>query len=503
MASFPGDGCFRRMSRVVLRAGIWLAAGVALGRLAGFVREAILAAQFGRSAEGDAAVLLLTLPDTIINLLVGSAMTVVLVPPLAALRPSGGDRALVRQALVIGVLAGVGLWMGLALAGTSLVALLAPGLPGPAAAAVAAVLPIALAAIPASLASSVLGAALQERYRVATTALGTLAFNGVVIVGLMWAGPGATLGVVAVTLAVGAGLRLALQGIDYGVALGSTPPVSNTPPPSRPTGLVTAYLQTLLAGAAVLLVPVLGRAFASQAGPGEIAAYTYATKLVDLPTGMALTVVAQALFAQLAAQRAAEDGVAARALLARGLTVVLLLAGVCTGLLVVAGPLLAEAAFARGRMTLDDARHIGDLAALLAWSLPATAVASLVAGWLQAGRDTRTPLVAGVLGLGVFVVVAALGSGPGAIQGVIWGTIALQVTVLGVLVARAWRDLPWRFSVVVPGLVAGLVVVLGARGLPTEGDLIGRLGGLGILGLAALVFGGLALPEVRNRRWRP
>ena len=62
------------MSRVVLRAGIWLAAGVALGRLAGFVREAILAAQFGRSAEGDAAVLLLTLPDTIINLLVGSAM---------------------------------------------------------------------------------------------------------------------------------------------------------------------------------------------------------------------------------------------------------------------------------------------------------------------------------------------------------------------------------------------------------------------------------------------
>ena len=482
------------MSRVIFRAGLWLAAGVALGRLAGFVREAILAARFGRSAEGDAAVLVLTLPDTVINLLVGSAMTVALVPVLAERRPRGAHGPVIRAALVAGTLAGVGLWVGVALAGLPLVALLAPGLPAPAAAAAAGVLPIALAAIPAALISSVLGAVLQERYRTATTALGTLVFNGAVIVGLLVAGAEATLLALAVALLIGAVLRLALQVWD--VRRDPPAPVPTVPEP-LPPGMVLAYGQALLAGGALLLVPVLGRAFASQAGAGEIAAYTYATKLFELPLGVALTVVAQALFAKLAALRAEGRTAEARELLAQGLTLVGVLAGACTGVLAVGGPVLAEAAFARGRMSVADAHHIGALAALLAAALPLAALASLVTGWLNAGRDTRTPLVAGGLGLLVFAVVAALGSGQ--VQQVILATVLLHGVVLAVLVLGARQELPWRPGVIVPGMVAGGVSALVAWLVPAEGGLVLRLAVVGMAGVVGLVAGALLVPAVRRR----
>ena len=44
----------------LLRAGLWLSGGIVLGRLAGFVREAIIARTYGLGPEGDIAVLVLT-----------------------------------------------------------------------------------------------------------------------------------------------------------------------------------------------------------------------------------------------------------------------------------------------------------------------------------------------------------------------------------------------------------------------------------------------------------
>ena len=482
------------MRTAVFRAGLWLAIGVALGRLAGFFREAILAARFGRTAEGDAAVLVLTLPDTVINLLVGSAMTVALIPPLAALRPLGGDRALVRQALVVGGLAGIGLWLGLAAAGVSLVTLLAPKLPPAAAAAVAGVLPIALAAIPAAVLSSVLGAALQERYRTATTALGTLLFNGAVIAGLLLAGPGATLAALAVAMVVGAGLRCGLQAWDYR----RDGPLPSTPAPATP-GLVRAYVQALLAGAAILLVPVLGRAFASQAGEGEIAAYTYACKLFELPLGVALTVVAQALFAKLSALRSEGKEAEARTLLGQGLMIVMLLSGVCAGVLAGAGPILAEAAFARGRMAVADAHHIGALAAWLALALPAAAVASLVVGWRNAGRDTRSPLVAGLIGLAVFTLVAVGGQHSWGIQAVVGATVALHITVMGWLMWVARNEVPWTPGILLPGVVAAVLAWGASMMIPAEAGIITRLALAVAAGAVALAGGGIMVPTVRAR----
>lgn len=66
-------------SRLISNA-LWISLGVFLGRVAGFVREILIAGQFGVSLEADIAVVLLTAPDVLTNLLMGGALSAVLIP---------------------------------------------------------------------------------------------------------------------------------------------------------------------------------------------------------------------------------------------------------------------------------------------------------------------------------------------------------------------------------------------------------------------------------------
>ena len=68
------------MLRAILLSSLAVNVGVLLGRLAGFAREALVASSFGSTAEADVVVLMLTVPDLLINLLVGGGLTATLVP---------------------------------------------------------------------------------------------------------------------------------------------------------------------------------------------------------------------------------------------------------------------------------------------------------------------------------------------------------------------------------------------------------------------------------------
>ena len=72
------------MFRAILLSSIVVNAGILLGRLAGFAREALIAKNFGVSSEADVVILLLTVPDILVNLLVGSALTAALIPEFLA-----------------------------------------------------------------------------------------------------------------------------------------------------------------------------------------------------------------------------------------------------------------------------------------------------------------------------------------------------------------------------------------------------------------------------------
>ena len=113
------------MLRAILISAILLNLGLFLGRLSGFLREALVAANFGVSFEADIVVLMLTVPDLMVSLLMGGAMGAVLIP--AFTQSPANARVLLYQAMFIFALLFCIIAAGLNWQVGVLVSLLVPG----------------------------------------------------------------------------------------------------------------------------------------------------------------------------------------------------------------------------------------------------------------------------------------------------------------------------------------------------------------------------------------
>lgn len=418
----------------LLRSGLWLSAGIAVGRVAGFVREVILARAYGTGPEADVAVLVLTLPDSLLNLLIGSAMGLALVPALAAQRQRNGVSGVDRLQTQVAVLAaGLGLLLsiGTVFGAAAVVQALAPGLHPEQVSRASDLVATALWAIPLTVLSAVLGAGLQERERFATTALGTLWFNGAVIVALLlWQG---TLAAMAWAMVAGAALRLAIQLAEWRSAGGGWAWGPWTPE----RRMLIAYLEALGAGAALVLLPIAGRWFASFAGEGAIARYTYATRLYELPLQVLVTVFATAIFPRFTQLLAIND---ARAPQLRDLALAVVAVAAFGAALIglVAAPWLIQIAF-----RLQDPEVAAIVRALLP-GLPLAGGIAVLQAWYAARNDTRTPLLASTAGVLVFLALGWPALRLLGLNGLAWLATAQLALVLGWLVVRDPTPLRWR-----------------------------------------------------------
>ncbi len=473
------------MASPLLRAGLWITIGVALGRVAGQVRESFLGAHLALGGEADVARFLLTLPDSVINVLMGGAMAGILVPRLAAVDRITGERLVAQVALVAVVL---GTFLAVALMGPWTSDLLAPGLDP---ALVQRWLPVVLLALPMSALGAVFGAALQAQQRFAASSLGTLVLNAGVIIALFIA-PGLlplALGVLA-----GSFLRLALVAGDWAGRRPVWSPAGSWLP-DRDLGI--GYLHLALAGSVIYVVPLIGGALATQLGTGTYAAYGYALKLFELPLGVLLTVFATVLFNRLAQQRAAGDS---KALATReaGFQAVAVVGVACALVLGVFAPEVTKILFGYGKMN-DPAllARVAEPARILALALPLAGLASLLQAWASAGKDTRSSLVAGVGGLGAFVGIALLLRGMG-ITGLVWATVALHIAMAGVL---WWRtDRPALGGMIRAGLLAAAGALPGlALSVVVEGSIL-RILAAALAGLGAVACGVLTCPAIRSLR---
>ena len=289
----------------------------------------------------------------------------------------------------------------------------------------------ALWAIPLTVLSAVMGAGLQERERFATTALGTLWFNGAVIVALLlWQG---ALAAMTWAMVIGAALRLATQLGEWRQAGGGW----SWGPWVPKRRMLIAYLEALGAGAAVVLLPFAGRWFASYAGEGAIARYSYATKLYELPLQVLVTVFATAIFTRFTHLLAANDARAPQlrdlALAAVGL--------VATGAALIglfAAPWLIQIAF-----NLHDPEVTAIVRALLP-GLPLAGGIAVLQAWYAARHDTRTPLLASTAGVLVFLALGWPALRLYGLTGLAWLATTQLALVLGWLIVRDPTQFRWR-----------------------------------------------------------
>jgi putative peptidoglycan lipid II flippase len=274
----------------------------------------------------------------------------------------------------------------------------------------------------------------------------------------------------------------------------------------------------VLAGpvAAGMLVTVVGyaidRNLASRLEAGSLSAMQYATTLLQFPVGMVGLAASYAILPTLsrfAPGGQAEDPQRYRESLLFGMRLVLLLMlPLLAGLVALAKPTVAVL-FERGAFTPQDTALTAAVFVAYAPQLPLTALDNLLIVAFYARQDTRTPVLVGVAGTLLYLLVALSLIGPLQVVGLALADAAknsAHALVLLFLLRRAIPDLhlgdalgSFLLRTMAAAILVGLTAWFAWPLLEPTGGLIG-LSTAGLLGavLYAALLQAFGVPEVRS-----
>jgi putative peptidoglycan lipid II flippase len=445
---------------------------VIAGRIAGVIRDVVLAGTLGVGRDADVAVIALSFPDLLTTVLVGGAVSAVLIPDFKAARADGGSRRLFGAVTIaVGLATGV-IALLTALAAPLVVRALGPGLSADAAALAAPLVALTVAAFPLTALAAVTTGYLQSLGRFTVPAAGTLIFNATLVAAVaLLVRPGQLLWLALGAIA-GATLRWLAQ---LAAALREPDPPGPLPRRARDlAGLARRYPQALGATSAVVLVPFVARTLASLGPPGDVATLTYALRIVEFPLGAFLTVGAVAALPHLAELVVEHRHGEASSLLGDLLrATTALTVPIATGLVAAALP-IAALLYGRGAVGADAAAHIGIIAAIALTSLPAQAANAAFTAVYVADRRLGIAFAINAIGLAAFAVGALVAGDRLGVRGIAgayailhWGLALVYVTDLtrarGIAIPRAvFRGLGIAaavgFAVALPFGVASRVV---------------------------------------------
>ncbi len=421
------------VSRRLISAGLWLSGGVMLGRVAGFLREVAIASTMGVSREADISILILTLPDFLVNILMGGAMAAALIPEFKLLKPGEARRLFTQSTIVVAITFSIAAAI-LALNAQTMVELFAPGFDAWSTDVAAGLMRVVFWLIPLTALAGVSTALLQANGRFAVPALGTLIVNTVLIVTLfIFVDLESGLMVLAAAVLIGGALRWGSQLIN----LSST----RIWTPARPgallikKALLTRYAQALGAGGVLLVLPVIARAVASYHGAGGLATFNYSSKLIEMPLAVFLSVFAVALFPSLSGHFAGGREDEASKLSRTGIILVFIISLPMT--LVMAwfsGP-LTSIVFEWGALSAEAAGDISTLVKIAALSLPAQGLSALLVAIFNSRRDPGTTLLCSIIGLLLFIPLTWLLWGEAALAGIM---ASLAVTYWAVFICQLY-----------------------------------------------------------------
>jgi putative peptidoglycan lipid II flippase len=401
----------------MLSSTVLLSLALLAGRVAGLARELSLASLFGVSRDADVAVLLLALPDLMVNLLVSGGLSAALMPRFALLDPAGRATLYRNVAAVSFVVFGM-LAVVVAMFPRLVFQILAPGAVLPVNSAI--VSAVALA-IPLTALAGVTGAYLNSANRFFISGCGTLIFNLCVLAALLLArSPSEALWLLSFGILAGAAVRWGVQlvvlpaqvrhGWQQGFYL------------EMP--LLRAFGAASLAAALTLLAPVFVRAIASTVGPGSIASLNYAQKLVELPIAILITSISTVALPRLSKLYAEKRTDVASHALSRDTQYALLLSLA----VVLFGLVFADAAvqvlFGRGQMSASALSRVTALTKVALLGVPAVAVSSLAIADLSARQLNGIVLRRTLLSLVLLPLLAI----PGIVAG---SELLLMVAVVG------------------------------------------------------------------------
>ena len=445
-----------------LRAGVLSLGLLILSRVLGLLRESAQAAAFGSTGLGDAVIVMFTLPDLLVGVLFSGALSYVLLP-LWATQDAGQVQRSQKKVASLLVLSGLLLGLAIWLCRRVLSQALAPGLQGALQALSANSLIWSAAVLPLAMLAALWVTRLQHERDFVGMYAGNLLVNVVLVGALFFAArTGAEPAVPTITL-LGCFLVVAmlarLAWLRWRVPV-TLCPVNSKTAAGLPKASIWAW--AALSSGLLLLLPLIGRSLASQAGEGALAVFNYAWKLVELPLVLAIQLVASVAFPAITRT---QEGSTER-LKALQVSFALAWALACAAISVVAtfsGP-LARLLFGWGRMGPEGLALIAQWSAAGIWSLLPQALIAVVLTVMAISQQMHVAVwtyaagIAALLLVGWSGALAINGVGPADGAAVMWALNAVLATVALILLLHQRSKL--RGALSATGLLAPLAVCM-------------------------------------------
>ena len=366
---------------------VFLALTLLLGRLSGLLRESIVASVFGVSAQSDVAVILLSLPDLMVNLLIAGGLSAAFVPQLVKASVAEADILARFVGLITTTLFGF-LGLMIYVSPEVVLAALAPGRTDQTQLLSGRLLVLIGLALPCAAISGVLGAYINAHGRFFVSGLGTFIFNVAVIAALLLGFGQTSLQALSIGVFAGAVLRVVPQLYYLPMRLFRSPAVL----PANWRVLLRSFFAGLFAVGATLLAPVILRAAASLFEGGSVSVLKYAEKLVELPIGVGLGAVSIVSLTAISKASAAGGTQSASNETVKHMRIAFSLGCLATlGSLGFAEP-VAQLAFGYGKMTARDVDMVAELFRIGALSIPFAALSMMATNFLYATGRTTTAL---------------------------------------------------------------------------------------------------------------
>jgi putative peptidoglycan lipid II flippase len=452
--------------RRIALAAMLISLGSVASRVAGLIREGVIAGVFGASSAVDAFTAASSLTTILYDLLISGAISAALVPVFSdyAERDETELWRIASTVITLALLIVSGIVLLIAWQAEPTVALLAGGFPAPIRAEATQMVRLLLPSVMLIGLAGLITALLQARQQFLLPAFTTSAFNIGIIVGVLILNTqfGSLSMVVGVLIGAAAQVVLQLPGLR-GAAL--RPRLELSHPGVQQ--ILKLYAPVAVGVGFSVVGIILDRNLASQVGQNALSTMRFATTLIQLPLGLVAAAVSFAILPTLSRQ-AGQDEQGFRTTLAMGLKVVLLLVLPATiGLLALAEPVV-RLLFERGAFDSSDALATAAALRLYLPGLPAAALDQILLFAFYARKRTLAPNLVQGAAIG-FYTVTALG--------------LLNFTPLRVEALVLANSAQWVGHLIILALLARGMIDL--RGL--------RLGEATLkCGLAALAPGGVA-----------
>lgn len=394
--------------------------GIFLSRLAGLVRQRVIAHYFGLGLEADAWSAAFRIPNILQNLFGDQALSASFIPVYAGLLARGerreADRVAGAVAALLAVIVSVLVLAGV-LATPLLIDLIAPGFTGEKRGLTTRLVRILFPGAGLLVLSAWCLGVLNSHQRFLLSYTAPIAWNAAMIVTLVIFGAGTPLPRLAEILAWGSVAGSLLQLVVQ------VPIVLRVAPDLRWTiDARSGHVRTIARGFAPVFVSrgvvqisaYVDQLLASLLGTGAVAAITNAQTLSTLPVslfGMAVSAAELPAMSGIT-HGGAEIHDALRRRLDAGLRQIAFLVVPSAVAFLALGDIVAAALFQTGRFTHDDAIYVWGILAGSAVGLLASTLGRLYSSTYYALRDTRTPLNYAILRVVLTTVLGYLSAIP-------------------------------------------------------------------------------------------